>query len=97
MTLTATSPIDELIDEVALECQVLTSTIRSNHRTPSAVKARRLIAFAAVHYLGLEPIDVASRLEIPDQSVRRHVREAAKEARRDVFFSAQLYSLRRTR
>lgn len=97
MTLTVSSPLEVLVDEVALECQVLPATICSDRRIPAAVRARRLIAFAAVRYLGMEADDVARQLDIPAQSVRRHIREAAQEARSDVFFSAQLYSLRSSR
>lgn len=96
MTLTV-APIDDLIDEVAFECQVFPERIRSNHRTPAAVRARWMVAFIAHRDLDLSPNDIAAHLGVPARSVRRHIAEAEREARSDVFFSAQLYSLRRSR
>ncbi len=97
MTLTATSPLESLVDDVALECQVFPDRIRSGHRCAAAVKGRRLVAFIARRDLGLRSVEIAAAIGVHSGSVDRHIRDAEKEARSDVFFSALLYSLRRTR
>lgn len=87
--------LGELVEEVAFECQVLPSTVRSSKRIPAAVKARRIVCFVASRDLEFPAETIALELGAPVQSVRRLIREAVSHARRDVIFGALLFSLRR--